>query len=278
MWGLASPAAAQECPEPPLRGPMLVTPSDSAPAVTLDAPVFVEYSPGYFGPDGPGDDPTTLITVEACGSCSSFCPPGSGTPVSGLVQVHGDRLYFLPDEPLRESTQYVGTATGVETALDFSFCTGRAYDSFAPDLSGTPRRSSTRVGPQCLLPDGGYRLAISFAPATDDGPPGSIEYLLYLSRGGDLEAPRVVARARNYASDEITLGVLLTPEETRTPICLTLAAADGVGNVTVSDAPQCFDPITRTTFSGACHASPGRGSGAGVFLALLVGLAVFLRR
>lgn len=230
-----------------------MTPSDSAPAVTLDAPIYVEYSPGYFGPDGPGDDPTTLIRLEACGACGTECFPG--TPVSGLVQVHGDRLYFLPDEPLREGTQYRGHANGLEVELDFGFCTGRSFDRSPPRLGGSLRSSSTRVDAQCDLPDGGYRLAISFAPATDDGPPGSIEYLLYLSRGAGIDAPRVVARTRNYASEEITLGVLITPEDARTPICLTLAATDGVGNSVVSDEPQCFDPITRTVFSGACSAS-----------------------
>lgn len=275
----AGSARAQECPEPPLRGPMTVTPSDGAPGVTLDAPVFVDYAEGYFGPDGPGEDPTTLITLEQCGACTAFCSPGSGTPVTGLVQVHGDRLYFVPDVPLAENTQYLGTATGIETSLDFSFCTGRGFDSEPPVLDGAPRPSSTRVGPQCNLPDGGYRLAVSFAPATDDGPPGSIEYLLYLSRGDSVDAPVVVSRARNYASADITLGVLLSPEATRTPICLTLAASDGVGNVTVADQSQCFDPITRTTFSGACNAQPGRPRGWGVLgLVGLVGLLLSMRR
>lgn len=255
----------------------MVTPSDAAPNVTLDAPIYVEYSPGYFGPDGPGEDPTTLITLEACGPCGTECSPG--TPVSGLVQVHGDRLYFLPDEPLRESTQYQGHAAGVEIELPFAFCTGRSFDWSPPRLGGALHSSSTRVDMQCELPDGGYRLAVSFAPATDDGPPGSIEYLLYLSRGADIDAPRVVARTRNYPSEQITLGVLITPEDARTPICLTLAATDGVGNAVVSDEPQCFDPITRTVFSGACAASPGaRRSPGALWPFLLLGLLLARRR
>jgi len=248
----------------------VVTPSDSAPAVTLDAPIYVEYSPGYFGPDGPGEDPTTLIQLEACGACGTECFPGA--PVTGLVQVHGDRLYFLPDEPLREGTQYQGHAGGLEIELDFGFCTGRSFDRSPPRLSGELHSSSTRVDAQCDLPDGGYRLAVSFAPATDDGPPGSIEYLLYLSRGAEIEAPRVVARARNYASEEITLGVLITPEDAHTPICLTLAATDGVGNAVVSDEPQCFDPITRTVFSGACTVARGASSGGAPAVVLSMGV------
>ncbi len=258
---------------------MVVTPSDSAPGVTLDAPIYVEYSPGYFGPEGPGEDPTTLISLLGCGPCGSECVPG--TPVSGLVQVHGDRLYFLPDEPLLEGTQYRGHAGGLEIELDFGFCTGRSFDRSPPRLGGALRSSSTRVDAQCDLPDGGYRLAVSFSPATDDGPPGSIEYLLYLSRGAGLDAPRVVARTRNYASEEITLGVLIGPEDARTPICLTLAATDGVGNAVVSEESQCFDPITRTVFSGACSASPGtaRASALGIAAGLaLLGALVTRRR
>jgi hypothetical protein len=260
----ALPASAQECPEPPLRGPQAVAPGSGAVGVTLDAPIVLSYSAGYFGPDGPGEDPRTLVRLEECGDCSGACALGEGVPVPGEVEVHGDRLLFVPEGALADGTRYVGSAAGSETSLFFEFCTGRSVDAGPPRLAGLPRPSSTRVGPQCGLPDGGYRLAISFPPASDDGPPGSIEYLLYLSRGAGVEAPRVVARSYNYAAREIALGVLLSGEQTRAPICLTLAAVDGVGNAAVDPTPQCFDALTRTTFAGkACRAAPGsRGQSA----------------
>lgn len=273
--GIASAAHAQECPEPPLRGPQLVTPVSGASGVTVDAPVVLTYSAGYFGPEGPGEDPSTLVVLEECGDCVSGCVVGSGVPVEGTVEVHGDRLYFLPASPLADATAYAGLANGAETSLTFGFCTGSRTDDAPPTLGGLSRPSSTRVGTQCGLPDGGYRLGLSFPPATDDGPPGSIEYLLYLSRAEGLEAPRIVSREYNYAASQITLGVLLTPAEVRSPICLTLAAVDGVGRVTVSPDPQCFDAITRTTFAGeACHASPGRRDAPMAIAFLLLALGI----
>jgi hypothetical protein len=275
----ALPVAAQECPEPPLRGPQAVAPGSGAALVTLDAPIVLTYSEGYFGPDGPGEDPRTLVALEECGDCSGACVLGEGVPVPGAVEVHGDRLLFVPEGALADATRYVGAAVGSETSLSFEFCTGRSVDTGAPRLAGLPRPSSTRVGPQCGLPDGGYRLAVSFPPASDDGPPGSIEYLLYLSRGPGVEAPRVVARSYNYPAREITLGVLLSGEAVREPICLTLAAVDGVGNATIDPVPQCFDALTRTTFAGeACRATPGRRSGGSLGLVVAVLAALLGRR
>jgi uncharacterized protein (TIGR03382 family) len=275
---LAGRAAAQECPEPPLRGPQTVVPVSGAQAVTTDAPIVLTYSEGYFGSGGPGDDPSTLVRLEACGDCGASCALGEGVPVAGVVEVHGDRLYFSPSGGLGPATRYVGRALGSETVLDFELCTGRSIDVEPPNLPGLRRPSSTRVGPQCGLPEGGYRLAVTFDRATDDGPPGSIEYLLYLSRGEGVEAPRVVARAFNYSASEITMGVLLTNEEVRVPICLTLAAVDGVGHATVDDTAQCFDAITRTTFAGeACAATPARGGTAGLTLGAL-SVALLARR
>jgi hypothetical protein len=274
-----APAAAQDCPEPPLRGPQAVAPGSGAVGVTLDAPIVLTYSEGYFGPGGPGEDPRTLVRLEECGDCSGACGLGEGVPVPGEVEVHGDRLVFVPEVALADGTRYVGVALGSETALSFEFCTGRSLDAGPPRLGGLPRPSSTRVGPQCGLPEGGYRLAVSFPPAADDGPPGSIEYLLYLSRGEGVEAPRVVARSYNYPAREITLGVLLSGEATRAPICLTLAAVDGVGNAAVDPVPQCFDALTRTTFAGeACRAVPAAGGGSALGAGGLALVALFGRR
>lgn len=257
----ATGALAQECPEPPRAAPLEATPASGATGVTLDAVLRVRYAPGYFAPGGPGDDPARNLDLGLCaGSCGAPCALDDATPVAGLIQVHGDELVFVPDEPLLPRAQYVARALGVDGDLEVSFCTGSRFDVGAPTLGAIDREAPVLVGPQCGLPDGGYRVGIYFEPATDDGPLGSIEYLLYLTRGEGVDAPRLVGRARNYRADQITMSLLLAPELGSTPVCVQLAAVDGVGNVTVNEERHCFDPITRTWFYGGCSiGGAGRG-------------------
>ena len=247
-------ARAQECPDPPPAGPLEGIPASGAPNVTLDAFVSVRYTPGYFALGGLGDDPARSLRLGSCPfGCGTLCSIDEATPIPGLIQVHGDHLVFVPDEPLAPETQHVALATGVDGGLEIEFCTGTRFDVRAPTLGAIGRDLPVRVGPQCGLPDGGYRVGVYFEPATDDGPGGSIEYLLYLTRGVGVDEPRLVARAPNYAAtDQITMSLLLEPELGTTPVCVQLAAVDGVGNVTVNDEQHCFDPITRTWFYGGC--------------------------
>lgn len=278
VLGCSTAALAQECPDPPPDAPVEVTPAAGAPNVTLDAYVRVRYAPGYFAPGGPGDDPARLLDLGLCpGGCGSLCTIDEAIPVAGLIQVHGDdELVFLPDEPLEPRAQYVALATGVDGELAAPFCTGSRFDSGAPTLGAIERQAPVRVGPSCGLPDGGYRVGVYFEPAIDDGPPGSIEYLLYLTRGVGVESPRLVARSRNYPAESITMSLLLEPELGTTLVCVQLVAVDGIGNVTVNEEQHCFDPITRTWFYGGC--SVGQDAGAPILPLSFLALAVLALR
>lgn len=275
---LAAPAAAhaqdpEDCRTDP-RAPLEVSPASGAGGASLDAPVLVRYGAGYFDPiTGPGDPPSTLFDLVECGDCGAVCDVTSGTPVSGLVQTQGDELIFLPDGGLTAFTQYAGRAIGVDGELEFSFCTGGGRDTMAPGRAVMGEPSSARVGGMSCLPDGGYRIQVYFPPATDDGPPGSIEYLLFQTRGRGIDAPTLVDRVRNFQTDRITMSFLLSNEAANAPICMQVVTVDGNGHATVPDGDRCFDPVGHVTFQG-CSASP-RGT---AWPALLVVLAALVRR
>ena len=113
--------------------------------------------------------------------------------------------------------------------------------------------------------DGGFRVGVFFAPATDSGPPGSIEYLLFQTRGVGVDAPILRNRVRNYPGEQITMAFVLPAEEASAPICVRIAAIDGVGNPTFSDRRDgeeaCLDPVQGNYFYPLCHASaPGRAA------------------
>jgi hypothetical protein len=272
----AAPVRAQ-C-EEPAWGPLEVTPAVGAPGVTTDAWVMVRYREGYFGPEGPGEDPTTLVTLSRCGSCGDSCD--APEPVSGHVEVLGDDLFFVPDAPLDPRSQYEGEARGLESGLTMRFCTGSAADAAPPSFgSQSVTWSSEEVGPSCELPDGGFRVGIFTQSAADDGPGGSLEYLLFLTRADGLEAPVLVDRVRNFAAGEITLRLFLDGEQAASPVCVRLSVVDGVGNVTMSDDEVCFDPVSEITFQG-CAAQPGlahRRSGVRSLL-IFAGALLFARR
>ena len=250
--------AQAQCETPP-QAPTAVTPASGAQGVTTDSGVMVRYSPGYFGPLGPGDDPATLVVLEACGACDSTCTLGSGVPVPGEVQVFEDDLFFIPNQPLTSRTRYVGRADGLEGSISFSFCSGFTADNTAPQISNTLRHESISVGESCELPQGGFRIGIYMDPATDDGPSGSLEYLLFLTRGEGVTAPVLVDRVRNFAAGEITMRVFLDRERAATLICVRAAVMDGVGRITFQDDESCFDPITKVTFQG-CGVSRARSA------------------
>ncbi|MFO0713651.1 MAG: hypothetical protein U0353_27610 [Sandaracinus sp.] len=259
----ASPVRAQ-C-EEPAWGPLEVTPALRAPAVTTDAWVLARFREGYFGPEGPGDDPATLVALHRCGVCGDPCD--TGEPVPGHVQVLGDDLFFVPDAPLAPNAQYGGDVSGLETSLGIRFCTGSGPDTGPPTFGQAVRWSSEEVGESCELPDGGFRVGIFTQSASDDGPGGSLEYLLFLTRADGLEAPRLVDRVRNFAAGEITLRLFLDPQQAAHPVCVRLGVMDGVGNVTMGDSEQCFDPVTKVSFQG-CAAGARGGVGSALVVAL----------
>ncbi len=267
----------QECATDPLR-PLEVSPASGAVNASIDAPVVVRYAAGYFGPDGPGDPPSMLFQLVTCGSCGASCALEDGMGVSGLVQTQGDSLLFLPDGGLTTQTAYVGRAIGVDGELDFSFCTGSSRDAIAPSPVVLAEPTSAAVGSLPCLPEGGYRIGAFFQPATDDGPPGSIEYLLFQTRGEGIDAPVLVDRVRNFQTDggNITMSFLLPGSGAVTPICLQVVTIDGAGHASVPDGDRCFDPVGRVTFQG-CAAGTRESRSAGV-AALVVLAALVLRR
>ncbi len=273
---LAPMAAAQDMCDPPLFvGPEEFTPASEARNVTLGAPIKVRYTAAYFR----GVDP-----VEATALLSAS-EGDTGAPVSGRVDLFGeDALVLVPDVPFRPMTRYraVAGARGGDTPRTFEFRTGSDFDRIPPTLGGIGAVSSTEVPTSCDAPDGGYRIAVSFAPATDpDGPAGDIEYLVYLTRGANVDAPRLVARARNFPTDEIVTAFVLAPDDAVEPVCISVVAVDGVGRVD-SDAPaSCFEPITGNYFAPICSAAaPGARTPASwlAVLALAGALALGARR
>lgn len=275
-----APLRAQDDPCDPgttARVPVFVTPASSATGVTIDAPIQIVYSAGYFGPDGPGQPPETLLRLVRCPSgvvCSIGCTLDEGRDVEGTVQTIGDRLFFVPDGGLDPASAYVGRATGVDGVLDFRFCTGGLPDDGPPRLGAFLEARPAESTAACVVPEGGRLIGLRWEQATDDGPPGSIEYLLYLTRAPGVAAPQLRDRLRNYASPEITLNLALGPEEASEPVCVQMVAVDGVGNVSEPSPEQCFDPLTTAAFQPLCAASaPGRGPRGGA-LALSVALAL----
>jgi len=254
------------------RGPIEVTPAVRATGVTLGAPVKVRYTTGYFEDPSIDADPSTAISLMLASTLD---------PVPGEVDVIGDTLVFVPDFPLGARVTYVGSARSVDRTLEFQFTTGASFDVGPPDLVELTSMTSARVGETCEAPDGGYRIDVAFDPANDDGPPGDIEYFLYMSRGPEVESPVLVGRARNVAPTEVIMAFVVEPAQVVSPICVTVHALDGAGNVDDDTPPLCGDPIKGNFFEPLCSAWRGRGAGSPVpigIYAMLLGLTVWRRR
>ena len=264
---MVSAASAQDggtvrCDIPPSEGPQEETPADGARQVSIDAPIRVRYSRGYFEPGvGPGGDPGRMIAVRRCPTdgCSTLCrwadePAGAFVP--GRAQVLGDNLIFYADTGWAMNQAYSGMADGVDGPLYFSFCTGTEPDTTPPELGSLERVTSTPIQPRCDAPEGGYRIAAFFAPATDSiGPPASIEYLLFQTRGAGLETPVLRSTIRNFATDMHTMAFVLPPGEASEVICVRVVAVDGNGNADPSDedaSVDCIDPVQGNYFAPLC--------------------------
>ena len=279
---VASPAFAQDagvsCDEPPFRGPLEVTPASGAGGVTVDAYVKVLYGAGTLGPEL---DPEGLIDLRLCGEVGVFECETMGERVPGRAQIVGDRwVFFVPDGELLPSSQYAGIARGAEADLSFTFRTGSTRDARAPLLGNIAAPSTARTDLPC---DGGrgFRVDVRFDAATDDGPAGSIEYLLYLTRGATVEAPELRTRVRSLATSEVTMAFLLSDAEAVAPVCFVVHAVDGLGNVDSDGEPVCFEPVQGTYFEACSVSAPGATRGAvgpGLLGLGLVGLALGARR
>ncbi len=238
--------AQDECDRPTEQGPLEITPAVRARSVTLNAIVSVLFSPEYFEGSNAASPEDSFEIFDA-----------TDAPVPGQIQVAGDVLFFVPASPFEASTEYRGRAVGqFGFDLDFSFTTGDRTDSEPPQVDRITDTSSTEVPEGCDIPDGGFRISVSFPPATDDGAPDSIEYLLYQTRGTNLAGPVLRSRARNSNTDLFTMAFLLSREDAVEPICVVVRAVDGVGNV--RDMPRaCLDPVAGNFFEPLCSAVPG---------------------
>ena len=268
---LSEPAVAQpqsDCPEDLGRGPREITPADGAAAVTLDAVVRVGYTPGFFAE--PGRDPADFLEVYARDSVEQL--------VGDFQVVGGDTVFFIPEMLLEAESMYHGLARGIDGDLEFSFRTGRTLDERAPTLGPIARVDATEIEAGCEAPDGGYRVDVHFPPAADDGPPGSIEYLLYLSRFAGQGAPSIRARARGYSTRLITMAFVLSQDEAVEPICVEVVAVDGVGRVSEVGETTCLDPLTGSFFAGLCSVSPHGNSTSLAVVAFVACLTLIRRR
>lgn len=242
-------AQAEDC-APGEIGPLEVTPADGAAQVTLDAYVAVRYSPGYFEPTN-GSPVETVVLMEE----------ESGDLVPGAQQRVGDVLFFVPAAALAPSTSYFGVATGPAGDFEFGFRTGTIADQLPPSITEgiDDRRLEIRTGrvdPSCESEEGGVRVGVTVTRATDDGPAGSVEYYLYLTRAPNLEAPELVARVRNFTSAEtMTLAFVLPASKTGVAACVSLVVSDGVGRTSRWAEPVCFDPTVESRFLGLCTQS-----------------------
>jgi MYXO-CTERM domain-containing protein len=272
--GLPGHAIAQdpeECEPLLLRAPYESTPAVSAPGVTLGAPIRVKYPEGYFEDPVIAADPATSIVV--------FEGDDSGPEVPGTARAIGDSLVFTPDAPYAPDTRYAGVAFGLDADFVFNFRTGSSFDMGPPQLGPLQEVVATRIDEDsCDAASGSYRIDVSFGGATDDGPPGDIEYLLYLSRGPEVDAPELRAVLRNQSAGDQIMAFIAEASEVASPVCVSIVAVDGVGNLDDTAAPLCDDPIQGSFFEPLCSASPGQSSSGPIAWLALVAVVLFWRR
>jgi len=244
-------------------------PADGAAAVTLDAVVRVDYTPDFF--EEAGRDPAVFLEVYS---------DAASEQLAGEYQVvGGDTVFFVPDTLLDPESRYRGIARGIDGDLEFAFRTGRTLDEAAPTVQPIARVDATRVESGCEAPEGGYRIDVHFPPAVDDGPAGSIEYLLYLSRFASQGAPNIRARARGYSTQLITMAFVLSLEDAAEPICVEVVAVDGVGRVSDVGETTCLDPLSGSFFAGLCSVSVSpHGNPASLAVVAFVACLTLLRR
>jgi len=276
VWAPVALAQAPPCDNPDDLEPLDITPAVNSTGVARTAPIFVRYPEGYFEDPLVGADPTTSIRVFEGGD--------GGPPVPGRVQVIDDTLIFRADEPFEPMTRYRGIAIGFSADLAFEFSTGDVLvDELPPEPAPSLDAPSASDAQSCDGTGRAFRINVSFAPSMDpDGPEGDIEYRLFLTRGPTVSRPRLVARTRNIATEQITMAFLLEQDDVVAPICVVVHAVDGVGNVNDRGEPACFDPIEGNFFEPLCRIAPagtgGMNAGAGLAVTVAAGAVLGCRR
>jgi hypothetical protein len=272
------PVEAQEppddCDDDLVRGPLEIFPAFGVSGVRRDAPVRVRYSAGFF------DDPSIGLTPDEAFDLFFGEDLETATPVPGTVELVGDELIFTPDQLLEVEGDYIAVALGELDDFEATFKVGSDVDRQPPELPPISGFSAAEIGPSCDAPDGGYRIDITIPAATDDGPKGDVEYLLYLTRGPTIEAPVLKQRARGVTEDQVVMAFALPLEDVAGPICVAVRAVDGVGKIDEDERVRCEDPIQGNFFEPLCSASIGRRSAVplGWLLPLAAVVLVRLRR
>jgi hypothetical protein len=268
LLAAAPRALAQDgCDDPIQRGPQDITPAVGAAGVTLGAPIRVRYPEGYFEDPAIGADPLTMLDVML-----------EDTPWPGAIQVIGDTLVYIPSMPYEAGTEYSGVARGVDNDLEFRFRTGSTFDSGGPTIGAITAVNASRIeDATCELPEGGYRLDVELAPATDDGAPGDLEYFLFLTRGPEVDEPMLLTSQRN-TPEMVVMAAPVPASAIAGPICIAVVVVDGVGE-TAETPPHCDDPVKGNFFAPLCSASAaGRPAPGSALVLLLPGLLALRAR
>ena len=133
----------------------------------------------------------------------------------------------LVHESARDGGGNLADLSGVDALLDGEKATAEplgiaddSIDTGPPVLGAFIDATPSDATAECVLPDGGRLVGLRWEQAVDDGPAGSIEYLLYLVRATNVESPQLRDRVRNYPSPEITLNLRLSVEEIGAPVCV----------------------------------------------------------
>ena len=161
-------------------------PASGAQDVPVNARIQVRYPADYFA----------LTGVDAVDAVQVFRVDEDPGAVSGTLElIEGardfDAVFFFPDELLVPGARYEIEARGFDADLVAEFRVIDDLDRVRPELENSlaataePFAGCDASDPCCDTPDG-YRVDVEFAPAFDDGAVGSIEYLLYQTRGPDL--------------------------------------------------------------------------------------------
>ncbi len=204
----------------------------------------------------------------------------SARRVEGRIEtLGGDWVIFVPDGLLEPETAYEGVARGEEGDLAFHFRTGMRRDEAPPGPVAIERVVVRELmdEPACA-PAEGYGFSVLFSPSEEDGPPASVEYFLYQTRGRGLEAPRLLGRTRGFSSSSLTIGFSLPREEADGPICLSILALDGVGRLSTPGPLQCVDPVDEGFFVSGCRLGPRERGAGDVCVWLVVSLTLAFRR
>lgn len=257
----ADPGICEIMPTPPPR-----LDECAVEAVPRNAPIKVRLTDGFLDELG----------LEGVGVWVHHAE--TGEPVPGdLTDVGHDTVYFTPESPWEAGAQYDAVLQAGLDEMGLCFVASHDFDTepprLGPILSITPRSDGSADD----LEEGALRIDLEFEAATDDGPLGSLEYFVYLTRGEGLSGALLLWRGRHQA-DVMVAGLVLPRAYTVAPVCIAILAVDGVGH-TDTVGPACFEPLQGNYFEPLCTAVPGapRGSPIGVGCLVLAAL-VFRRR